>query len=70
MSGRSSIIRRVMVAGSNNSGSSGPDSMYVVDLYENDQLLESRELPGKSKYYADDVSENWENGIINLATDK
>lgn len=41
---------------------------YVVDLYENDILVESRELPGKSIYYANDVAENWENYIIHSAT--
>lgn len=41
---------------------------YVVDLYENDVLVESRELPGKSIYYANDVAENWENHIIQPAT--
>jgi len=46
------------------SGSKGPDTMYVVDLYDNDVLVESRALPGKSIYYAEDVSENWDNGII------
>lgn len=37
---------------------------YVVDLYEDNILVESRELPGKSIYYANDVAENWENNII------
>ena len=44
----------------------GPDVLYVVDLYEDDVLVESRQLPGKSRYYAEDVSENWDNGIIKL----
>jgi len=37
---------------------------YVVDFYENDALVETRELPGKSIYYAQDTAENWLNGII------
>lgn len=41
-----------------------PDRMYVVDLYEDNKLVETRKLPGKSLYYAEDVSENWDNGII------
>lgn len=41
---------------------------YVVDLYEDGVILESRELPGKSIHYALDVAENWENGIIQIAS--
>lgn len=44
----------------------GPDTTYVVDLFENEKLVESREIPGKSIYYANDVAENWENGIIKI----
>lgn len=66
MGNRSSIIRIVPLNGTNTTGSAGPDSMYVVELYENGNLVETRELPGKSKYYADDVSENWDTGIIQL----
>lgn len=40
------------------------DKMYVVDLYEDGVLIESRKLPNKSYHYAFDVSENWDNGII------
>jgi hypothetical protein len=43
---------------------------YVVDLYErvDDNLIlrESRALPGKSIYYAMDVLENWNSGLIKL----
>ena len=42
------------------------NGMYVVDLYLNNALVESRELPGKSIYYAEDVKENWENGLIKV----
>lgn len=49
-------------------GSRGPDTTYVIDLFEDDTLLESRQVPGKSIYYAEDVAENWENGIIKLET--
>lgn len=38
--------------------------IYVVDLYEDGKLVEERHLPGKSFSYAEDVRENWENGII------
>ena len=37
---------------------------YVVDFYENDVLVETRELPGKSIHYAQDTAENWLNGVI------
>ena len=40
------------------------DVMYVVDMYEDGVLVESRKLPNKSIHYANDVSENWNNGII------
>lgn len=40
------------------------DLMYVVYLYEDGKLIEKRKLPGKNFYYAKDVSENWDNGII------
>lgn len=39
-------------------------SMFVVDLFKNKDKIGVIELPGKSKYYADDVVENWEIGII------
>ncbi len=43
---------------------------YVVDLYEfvgdKNILHESRVLPGKSIYYAMDVVENWNSGLIKL----
>ena len=45
-------------------GSRGPDTMYVVDLFEDNQFVGRRELPNKSQHYAQDVSENWDNGII------
>ena len=64
---RTSIIRSVLNTWDE---IKGPDVTYVVDLYQDNQLMESRALPGKSKYYADDVSENWNTGIIKLSTDK
>lgn len=62
---RKSNIRKIKYSGN---GSSGPDTIYVVDLYEDDVLVETRELPNKSIHYAHDVSENWDNGIINSQT--
>jgi len=40
--------------------------MYVVDFYENDMIVETRELPGKSIYYAQDAAENWLNGVLKV----
>ena len=60
---RKSVIRKTTYSGND---LRGPDTTYVVDLFENDKLMESREIPGKSIYYANDVAENWENGIIKL----
>lgn len=66
---RTSSIRKEAVGGNNNSGSGGPDTMFVVDLIENGKVVESRKLPGKSKSYANDVAENWESGLIQLLID-
>ena len=65
---RTASVRKVHCAGPTNE-SSGPDSMYVVDLIENGQVVESRKLPGKSMAYVNDVCENWNNGIIQLLVD-
>lgn len=62
---RKSVIRKTTYSSED---LRGPDTTYVVDLFENDILMESREIPGKSIYYANDVAENWENGIIKLET--
>lgn len=48
---------------------SSEENYYIVDLFENDRIVEIRELPGKSLSYAEDVVENWENGIIQLLTE-
>ena len=66
---RNAEIRTVMTQGGNDSGSEGPDSMFVVDLFENNQLVQTRELPGKSQSYARDVAENWNSGLIKLLID-
>lgn len=39
---------------------------YVVDLYENGDILETRSLYGKSLAYAESLAENWEQGVLNL----
>lgn len=56
---RQSNVRRVVT-----SEGQTPDTIFVVDMYENGVLVESRELPNKSIHYANDVAENWKNGII------
>lgn len=65
---RTALIRKEAVNGEQKD-SGGPDTMFVVDLLENGQVVESRRLPGKSRSYAVDVVENWENGIIQLLTE-
>lgn len=62
---RKSAIRKVPY---NDDGSKGPDMTYVVDFYEDNTLVETRQLPNKSIHYANDVAENWENGIIQSKT--
>lgn len=65
MNNRKAHIRKVLTDNSEANG----DSMYVVNLYENDKLVQTRELPGKSIHYAEDVVENWESGAIQLLTE-
>lgn len=65
---RTALIRKEAVNGEQRD-SGGPDTMFVVDLLENGQVVETRRLPGKSITYAVDVVENWENGIIQLLTE-
>ena len=60
---RRAVIRKEMY---NGNGSAGPDTTYVVDLYSDNKLVEERPLPGKSIHYAEDVAENWENGLIKI----
>lgn len=66
---RKAEIRSVPVAGSNESGSNGPDKMFIIDLYENNKLVQTRELRGKSQAFANDVVENWNAGLIKLLID-
>jgi len=65
VSGRKANVRLVAT----DNVAAGGDSMYVVDLYENGKLVQSRDLPGHNRHYAEDVAENWENGIIQLLTE-
>tara|TARA_B110000037_G_scaffold209936_1_gene259638 strand:- start:802 stop:1035 length:234 start_codon:yes stop_codon:yes gene_type:complete len=40
------------------------ETHYVVKMYVGDELAEERPMYGKSKRYAEDCAENWDNGII------
>ena len=40
------------------------ETHYVVQLYVGDELAEERPMYGKSRRYAEDCAENWENGVI------
>ena len=37
---------------------------YAVEFYEDEVLVETRQLPGKSISYAEDTAENWVSGLI------
>lgn len=65
MSNRKANIRKVLMDRVDVPG----DSMYVVHLYEDSKLVQTRELPGKSLHYAEDLAENWETGVIQLLTE-
>ena len=41
---------------------------WAVEMYEDNVLIETRELPGKSIHYANDTAENWNKGIIQKTT--
>tara|TARA_R110002012_G_scaffold138606_1_gene295410 strand:+ start:174 stop:449 length:276 start_codon:yes stop_codon:yes gene_type:complete len=41
---------------------------WQVEMYEDNVLIETRELPGKSIHYANDTAENWDKGIIQKTT--
>jgi hypothetical protein len=43
--------------------------VYVVQLYEDNQLVQSRRLEGKSQADAEIIAENWESGVIKLLTE-
>lgn len=58
---KSSVIRKVPCFGD---GSNGPDTMYVVDMYENERKVGTNEFPGKSIHYAESFARNWNEGIL------
>ena len=44
--------------------SRGPDVFRMVDLYKDEQLFGTIDVTAHSRYYASDVVENWESGIL------
>ena len=58
---RTSTVRQIPYVGS---GTSGPDTIYVVDFYENSIKIETREFVNKSVHYAESAARNWDAGII------
>ena len=58
---KTSVIRKVPCIGE---GCKGPDTMYVVDMYENECKVGTNEFPGKSVHYAESFARNWDEGIL------
>lgn len=70
MSNRYSKIRTVRTSDMNVEYTEpSEDYMHVVDLFENGTFVQTIQLPGKSMHYAQDVSENWDTGLIKLLTE-
>lgn len=42
------------------------DDCYFVDFYKDDVIIDSRRIEDKSLRYAEDVAENFVNGIIQV----
>jgi hypothetical protein len=42
------------------------EGVYIIHLYEDGELVEVRPVPNKSLRYAEDVSENWDTGLIKI----
>ncbi len=40
------------------------DNGFIVELYENDILFGTVDVKDHSEYYANDVVENWQNGVL------
>lgn len=55
------MIRRQMNPGDFRKG---PDIFKFVDLYIDEKLYGTIDVSSKSSIYAEDVVENWENGIL------
>ena len=61
---RHSTIRQLPYC---DNGMSGPDTMYVVDMYEDGKKVGTNEFPDKSIHYAESFARNWDTGIIDNA---
>jgi len=46
------------------SGSRGPDTLYLVKLYKDNEYFGMVDTTAHSVHYAKDVVENWENGLL------
>lgn len=64
---RNSVIQLKPVR---NGNFKGPDTMFVVELWEENSLIETRELPGKSIHYAESLARNWDEGVGEFKNDK
>lgn len=42
----------------------GPDILFFVDLYKNNEYFGTINTTNKSIYYAEDVATNWQQGIL------
>lgn len=58
---RYSTIRQLLYSGN---GNKGPDTIYIVDMYEDGKKVGTNEFPGKSIHYAEAFARNWDAGII------
>jgi len=59
---RTATIRTIPYAGF---GAEGPDTVRVVDFYENGVKKNTFEYPEKSIHFVESVVENWCAGILN-----
>ena len=48
----------------NRTASITEETFYVVHLYEDGKLVESRSVIDRSKYYAESLAYNWTSGLI------
>jgi hypothetical protein len=61
---RSSVIRTIPYIAQ---GSKGPDTIFVVDFYEDNKKVSTQEFVDKSIHYAESAARNWDQGIIKNA---
>ena len=58
---KKAVLRRVINSAD---GVRGPDTVFVVDLFSDEEFVGTVDTRKKSLFYVDDVIENWENGIL------